>query len=84
MDFSALNVTKLAVSAVVGSGTSKIVAAIIKNNVSPEKLTDKVAIAGATFAFGAMAAAKTKEFTDAQIDEAHEFYLEHIKPKFQK
>lgn len=64
-----LDLAKSAVSIVVGAGTSKIVGSIIKNNVSPEKLTDKVTIAAATFVVGAMVADATSMYTNAKIDE---------------
>lgn len=84
MQINPLSVTKFAVSAIVGSGTSKILGAIIRNNVTPEKVTDQVAIAGATFVVGAMVAEKTKEYTDRQIDEIAAWYQENVKPRLQK
>lgn len=84
MNFQPLAVAKFAVSAVVMSGTTKVVSAIISNNTSPEKITDKVAIASASWAIGGMVAEKTKEYTDKTIDDIAEFYNENVKPKFQK
>ena len=63
--------TKLAKEAagfVIGGCTAKIIKDLIKNNVTPDSVTDKVALIVATFALGAMAREATKEWTDAQID----------------
>lgn len=57
-------------SFVVGAGASRIVSGIIKNNTSPEKIHDQVAIASATLVLGSMAAKATKAHTDSMIDEA--------------
>jgi large-conductance mechanosensitive channel len=79
-----LDIAKTAVSIVVGAGTNKIISAIVDNNTEPESVRDKVAIKAGTITVSAMVAAKTKEYTDAKIDEAAAFYNEHIAPKFKK
>lgn len=76
-----LELAKLAVSAIVGAGTTKIVVAIIKNNTDPEKITEKVAIAAAGFVLGSMAADASKKYTDAKIDEAAKWWKENVKKK---
>lgn len=62
-------IAKGAALAIVGMGTSKIVAGVIKNNTDPEKVTDKVAIASAATVLGYMAADASRKYTDAKIDE---------------
>lgn len=76
-----LELAKLAVSAVVGAGTTKIVVAIVKNNTSPDKITDKVAIAAGAFVLGSMAADASKKWTDSKIDGAAEWWNENVKKK---
>lgn len=60
---------KTAIAFVVGAGTNKIVKAIIKNNISPEKVTDKVAIECAAFVLSGIAASACKKYTDEMIDD---------------
>lgn len=79
-----LDIAKLVVSAVVGTGTSKIVASVIKNNTSPEKITDVVTITSASFVLGAIAADASKKYTDTKIDEIATWWNENVKPKLQK
>lgn len=69
MKLTAIAVTKFVTSGAVGIGTGKIVSGIIKNNVSPTKLIDKVTIAAASFMIGSMAAEATKKYSDNLIDE---------------
>lgn len=64
-----IKLAKLAANLVVGVGTSKIVSAIIKNNVSVKKITDQVTIVTAGFVLGSMASDLTKDYTDRKIDE---------------
>jgi hypothetical protein len=68
MNFNVLGVTKFAVSAIVGIGAGKIVGQMVKSVVRPETAFDKIAIAGATWVFGAIAAERSKEYTDTTID----------------
>jgi len=75
---SKTEIAKCVVSVVVGSGTTKIVSAVIRNNVSPEKITDKVTIAAGSVVLGLMAADATKNYTDAKIDEAVAWWREHV------
>jgi hypothetical protein len=74
-----LQITKTVTSTIVGVGTGKIVATIIQNNVHPETTTDKVAVAAASFALGSMIADKTREYTNAKIDEIAKFVNENFK-----
>ena len=64
-----IKIVKAVTTFVVGVGTGQIVRSIIQNNTDPEKLTDKVTVGAGTIVIGAMAADKTKSYTDAKIDE---------------
>lgn len=77
-----LAITKKAVSFVVGAGTSQIVKGIIVNNTSPEKVTDKVAIATASVVIGSMVADATSKYTDAKLDEFTNWWNEKVTKKF--
>lgn len=70
--FNALTAVKFAVSGIVGIGTGKIVGGVIKNNISPETLIDKVTVTAAAWVIGAMATKATKTHTDEMIDEVYE------------
>ena len=68
-----MNKTKIAkfvTSVVAGAGTSHIVDGIVKSNVQFDDLNSfgKFQVAVARVVIGSMAAHKTKEFTDARID----------------
>lgn len=78
---NALVITKSVVTLIVGAGTTKIVGAIIQNNVSPEKVIDKVTIAAGTLALGGMAADASRKYTDSKIDEIANWYAENFKKK---
>jgi large-conductance mechanosensitive channel len=71
-----LAIAKMAVSAIVGAGTTKIVTAIVKNNIQPDKLIDKVTVVSGAFVLGSMAADASKKYTDAKIDEAVNWFNE--------
>lgn len=77
-----LAIAKKAVNVVVGAGASKIVKGIIENNTDPSKLTDKVAIVGATFVVGAMVSDATSKYTDAKIDDLASWWNENVSKKF--
>lgn len=64
-----IDLTKRIVALIVGFGTKQIVVAIIRNNVSSEKVTDKIAIEAASWVLSALVASKAKEYTDQIIDE---------------
>lgn len=64
-----LEMLKLAVSGVVGIGTTKIVHGIISSNVEVETTVDKVTVTSASFVVGSMAADATKSHTDKMIDD---------------
>lgn len=64
-----LEIAKKAAGFVVGIGVSRIVAGFIKNNTSPDSVTDKVAIASAALVIGSMASSATKKHTDKLIDD---------------
>lgn len=63
-----IDIAKKVASAVVSTGTAKIVSAIIQNNVDPEKLHHKVEVYAAGAVIGMMAKDATKAYTDAKID----------------
>lgn len=65
---NALTITKFAAKLIVGSGTTTITHAIIRNNVDPSNALEKVSTAAASVVVGAMAAEKTRAYTDASID----------------
>lgn len=69
-----LEMFKTAASAIVGVGTSKIVYAIIRNNVPTKTPVDKVTVAAGSFVIGGMAADATKKHTDKMIDELVDTY----------
>jgi hypothetical protein len=64
-----IKVVKFATNLVVGAGTTKIVHAIISNNVQPENIIDKVVIYAGTAALTGLSVQRSKEFTGAKIDE---------------
>lgn len=65
-----VNVAKLAVSTTVGIGTSRIVKAIITNNVSTDAMgvVEETTTIAASYVLGAMVADATKKYTDAKVD----------------
>ena len=79
-----LDLTKKAVSVVVGLGTSKIVGDIIKNNVSPEKTHEIVTVYAGSFVLGSMVADISRQYTDQKIDEIAKWWTENITPKLNK
>jgi hypothetical protein len=76
-----LSITKMVVTTVVGSGTAKIVSAIIKNNITPERVIDKVTVTSSAIVLGGMAADASRKYTDAKIDEIANWYAETFKKK---
>lgn len=73
MDLNALKITKLVACGIVGAGTGKIVKAIIKNNIQPEKLFDRVTVVAATSIISSVVARETKRHTDGLIDDIAKF-----------
>lgn len=65
----ALNAGKWVTAGIVGIGTKKIVTAIIKDHVQPEKMVDKVTISAATWVLSGIATAAAKKFTNEMIDD---------------
>lgn len=63
-----LDATKLVARLVVGIGTTTISNAIIKNNVVPANIFQRVSVPVASFIIGSMASEATRSHTDAQID----------------
>lgn len=67
-----VNVIKLATTTVVGIGTSRIVKAIITNNVSTTdmSLIEETTVVASSYVLGAMVADATKKYTDAKVEAA--------------
>lgn len=66
-----IKIVKVAASLIAGAGTIQIVDGIVRSNVDFDGLNSfgKFQVAVARVVIGAMASAKTKEYTDAKIDE---------------
>ena len=62
-------VAKAIAAFVIGSATYAVVKEIIKNNTSPEKVTDKAAIIIASYVLGCIAADASVKWTEKKIDE---------------
>lgn len=82
MAITKLGVAKFIASGIVGLGTGKIVRDIIKENVTPKTLVDKVAIAAATWAIAGIATKQAKKHTDEWVDDAFET-ITMIKSRFE-
>lgn len=84
-----LEIAKSVTGFVVGTGTTKIVMAIVKNNIQirqaadavTPRVTDKVAVAAGACVLGAMAADASKKYTDTKIEEIATWWAENIKKK---
>lgn len=74
-----LDIAKAATSFVVGMGVSRTVNGIVQTNVPLTTIIDKVTVTASTFVVGSMAAASTKKYTDAKIDEFAEKFEEFKK-----
>lgn len=76
MTIDKLGLAKNAIGFVVGAGVSKIVHAVITNNISPVTLFDKVTVVSASLVLGSMAREATRKFINRQIDEIVAFVNE--------
>jgi hypothetical protein len=74
-----LEVTKNVVSFVVGVGTSQIVKTIIKNNVQPENVIEKITVTAGSFVLGAIYADASRKYTDTKIDELVDWWNTNVK-----
>ena len=74
-----LDIAKGATSMIVGMGVTRTVNGIVKTNVPIVTIIDKVTVSASTFVVGSMAAASTKKYTDAKIDEFAEKFEEFKK-----
>ena len=74
-----LDIAKGATSMIVGMGVTRTVNGIVKTNVPIVTIIDKVTVTASTFVVGSMAAASTKKYTDAKIDEFAEKFEEFKK-----
>ncbi len=72
MGFNALTAIKFGVSAIVGMGTGKIVAKVIKEHAPMDTLIDKVTVTAAAWAISGMAVTATKKYTNETIDQTAE------------
>ena len=64
-----LDIAKGATSLIVGTGVQRTISGIVKTNVPIVTIVDKVTVTASTFVVGSMAAASTKKYTDATLDE---------------
>lgn len=78
MQFNTLSVVKLAVSSVIGFGTGKIITNVVKNNVRPETVIDKVTVIAAAWVISGIATTATKKYTNDMIDDVAESATELI------
>lgn len=74
-----LKLCKIAVSSIVGVGTTTIVNSIIQNNVPSDSGLNQVTVPVAGAVIGYMAASATKSYTDALIEELAGLYTKHVK-----
>lgn len=74
-----LEITKAVTSFVVGAGTSKIITQIIKNNTSPENVTETVTMTAGAVVLGMMVADVSKKYTDTKIDEIADWWTKNVK-----
>lgn len=74
-----IEIAKTLTSVVVGAGTTKIVAGIVRHNTDPETVADKVTILSGSFVLGSMVADATKKYTDARIDEVVDWWQKNVK-----
>lgn len=76
-------IVKLTTSVITGAGVSHVVNGVIQTNVNFDDLNSfgKFQVAAARVVVGMMASAKTKEFTDAKIDEIVENWQTAVKNK---
>lgn len=63
---------------IVGGTTATVVREIIKNNVDPQKVSDKAAVLIASYVIGCIAADAAKGWTDAKIDSVIATWTKHV------
>jgi hypothetical protein len=73
-----LEITKIAVTTIVGFGASKIASSICINNTQPDNIADKVMVHSAAFVVGMMASEVTRKYTNAKIDEIADWYNRNV------
>lgn len=69
MKFGKIELVKFVASGIVGMGTGKIVGKIIKNNVTPETMLEKITVTAAAWVIAGMATKATKKVADEMVDE---------------
>lgn len=76
-----LSLAKTLVSAIAGLGATSITTQLIKNNVVPGSLIQKITIPVATMVIGSMAGGAVGSYTSTSIDELAEA-IQQAKEKF--
>lgn len=79
--FTKTQIAKFITVGAVGTGTNTIVKQIIDSNVETTNIYQRVTVGAASFVISAMTTAKTKEFTDAGIDQLIENWNKVEEPK---
>jgi hypothetical protein len=79
-----LDIFKKATRTVVGLGITRVVSAVVKNNVPDGNFYNKVAIHVGIYVIGGMISEISKGFTDEKIDEVVTFYDNHVRPRISK
>jgi hypothetical protein len=69
VSFDKIKLVKFVASSIVGLGTGKIVGRIIKNNITPETLIEKVTVTAAAWVIAGVVTKATKQYTDETIDD---------------
>jgi hypothetical protein len=77
-------VTKNVTRFVVGASVSRCITALVSNNNAPENRVQQAQVVVGSMVVGAMVAERAKDWTDRQIDEAVDFYNEHVAPRLKK
>lgn len=67
-----LMITKLVASTLVGMGTTKIVKAVIQNNIAPEGIVNRITVTAGSMALGGAASDLSRAYTNGKIDQAAE------------
>lgn len=78
MNPKVFTIAKKVTSFVVGFGISKIIAGVVENNVSTEKITDKVAVTAGSYVLGFAISEQLSEYTDRQIDNVADWYDKNV------
>lgn len=74
-----LELTKAVVGLAVGSGASKIIHSIIKNNVQPSGVIDQITLVAGSIVLGSIAADASKKHSDIKIEEIADWWKKNVK-----